>query len=322
MSLDTLLPQLGDPARLPSATQLTALSRLTGADRDRFLDAWRGLSIQRRRDLIDRLADLAEDNVDLDYNAVFMLGLFDDDVQVRADSIRALWEYEAEDLVPVLQRLLGDPEAIVRAEAALGLGRFLLRWELIGREDEFTREAEASLRAVFGDPNELSDVRGRALEALGVRSHEWVAGLIRDAYDGSDRRLAISAVHAMGRNADPAWLGIIEDEMASDDPEMRFEAAVAAGSIGDEQAVSALAGLTGDEDVEVQEAAISALGQIGGAAARSVLHSVASEHADNRILEAVRDALAEADFVEDPLAFKLYADDSVAEDLEDEDEDL
>ncbi len=38
--------------------------------------------------------------------------------------------------------------------------------------------------------------------------------------------------------------------------------------------------------------------------------------ADDRVLEAVSDALAEADFIEDPLAFKVQLDASVADDAE------
>ena len=72
-------------------------------------------------------------------------------------------------------------------------------------------------------------MRGRALEALGVRGKDWVHELIEEAYGSGDRRLTISAVHAMGRNADLAWLPMIIDEMESDDAEMRFEAATAAG---------------------------------------------------------------------------------------------
>jgi len=125
-------------------------------------------------------------------------------------------------------------------------------------------------------------------------------------------------VHAMGRSADPEWLPTIIEEMNSEDSEMRFEAATAAGGIADEDAVSELAGLTEDEDAEVQEAAISALGQIGGPAARAVLHGVAAEHKDPRVLEAVRDALAEADFTEDPLGLRVYVDGDQGDDEEDD----
>ena len=89
---------------------------------------------------------------------------------------------------------------------------------------------------------------------------------------------------------------------------MRFEAATAAGEMGDEEAVPQLAELTADEDAEVQEAAIGALGQIGGEAAKSLLQSLAAETDDERVLDAVTEALATADFLDDPMAFKLYLD--------------
>ena len=92
MSFDTLLPLLENPEHAPPATDLAALSGLAGADRERFLAVWRTLSIQRRRDVVDLLADLVEDNVELDFDSVFTIGLLDEDVQVRAESIKALWE--------------------------------------------------------------------------------------------------------------------------------------------------------------------------------------------------------------------------------------
>ena len=320
MTLETLLPTLADPAKTPSAKELAALTSLEGENRDRFLDVWRTLSIQRRRDIVDRLADIVEDNIELDFDTVFMSGLVDDDVQVRSQSVKALWEYEYDDLVPVLLRLLRDPEAIVRGEAALGLGRFLLRMEVLDRDDSLAQQIEGALRARYHDEAELTDVRGRALEALGVRGKDWVHDLIEEAYSSGERRLTISAIHAMGRNADTAWLPMIIEEMESEDAEMRFEAATAAGGIADEDAIPHLAELTADEDVEVQEAAISALGQIGGPSSRSVLHEVASETSDERVLEAVTDALAEADFVEDPLGFKIHLDESVADDASEDDD--
>jgi HEAT repeat protein len=319
VSIDALLPKLEADQDL-TAVELASLSDLDSASRERFLDVWRRLSIQRRRTIIDTLAEIAEDNVEFNFDSIFMIGLLDDDVQVRADSVKALWEYEGDDLVALLLRLLHDPEALVRAEAALALGRFLLRAELSDDEDPRTAEIEEELRNVVYDSAELAEVRGRAIEAVGVRGHEWVRDIIEEAYTSGERRLQISAVHAMGRNADTDWLPTIIEQMHSDDGEMRFEAAVAAGGIAEEEAIPELAELASDEDPEVQEAAIGALGQIGGPSARSVLQSIASESDDTRVLEAVTDALAEADFIEDPMALKLYLDQSVADDR-DEDED-
>jgi len=319
VSIETVIPQLRDEQHHLTAGELASLSAIDDDDRARFLDVWRSLSVQRRRNVIDWLSDLAEDNVELDFMRVFLIGLFDEDVQVRADSIKALWEYEGDDLPPLLMRLLRDPEALVRSEAALGLGRFLLRAELDGEEGEHVIEWESALRAVLRDPTELNEVRGRALEALGVRGHEWVRDEIEEAYSSGERRLQISAVHAMGRNADLDWLPTILEEMHSDDAEMRYEAATAAGSIADEDAIAELARLAYDEDAEVQEAAISSLGQIGGSAARSVLQQVAADIKDERVLEVVSDALSEADFVEDPLGITMHLERSIVEEMEEQD---
>ena len=45
------------PIPTGSATDLTALNHLEGDEHERFLSVWRALSIQRRRDIIDLLAD-------------------------------------------------------------------------------------------------------------------------------------------------------------------------------------------------------------------------------------------------------------------------
>jgi HEAT repeat protein len=147
-----------------------------------------------------------------------------------------------------------------------------------------------------------------------------VRELIDDAYGGGERRMQISAVHAMGRSADPEWLPTIIEEMHSDDGEMRFEAAVAAGSIADEEAIADLAELADDDDAEVQEAAIGALGEIGGPSARAALHQIAADSKDDRVLEAVSEALAQADFIDDPMGIAVNINRSVAEDEEDRDE--
>jgi HEAT repeat protein len=320
VSIDTVITALQDPDNAPTATSLTQLNGIADNDFAVFADTFRALSIQRRRDVIDILADLAEDNVELAFDRVFLLGLDDPDVQVRSESIKALWEYEKPDLARKLVEMLADREALVRGEAALGLARFLTRAELDNRHDDITNEIESALRGIYYDESQLVEVRGRALEALGIRSHEWVTEMIDDAYASGDRRLAISAVHAMGKSADPHWLPTLVDEMLSEDSEMRFEAATAAGELGDDQAVAPLADLTADEDAEVQEAAIAALGAIGGPAAKSVLQTLATEYDDERVLDAVSDALMQAEFLDDPMAFKLYLDRESDDDTDEVDE--
>ena len=320
MSLDTLIEELQDPSRTPVATSLTQLSGMDDGALRRFARSFRGLSIQRRREIIDLLTEMVEDNVELSFDPIYLLGLDDTDVQVRAQSIKALWENESSELARTLIAMLGDPEALVRGEAALGLGLFLTNAELTDREDALTGDIEDALRSLYYDESQIVEVRGRALESLGVRGKEWIADLIQEAYDSGDRRLAISAVHAMGTSADPQWLPSILDQMVSEDPEMRYEAATAVGEVGEGEAIEVLAPLVEDDDAEVQEAAITALGVIGGEAAKSVLQSLLSETDDDRVREAATEALAAADFLDDPMAFKLYLEQRDADDDDSEDD--
>jgi HEAT repeat protein len=270
-----------------------------------FMERWREMELRKRRWLLAELVRLAEDNVELDFTAVFLAALGDRDPDVRRDAIRGLWEYEGRDLIDALIALLEhDPDAGVRAEAALALGRFVLQAELDMLRAGDAGRIEQALHSVLDNHAEIAEVRARALEALGARNEDWVRDVIQDAYDSGDRRLRLSAVHAMGRSAGAAWLPAVYEELESDDAEMRFEAAVAAGAIAEEDAVARVVPLLHDEDAEVQLAAIAALGQIGGAEARAALRELLAKNAE-RTREAIEEALAEMEFADDPLGFTI-----------------
>ncbi len=304
MSLTSLLADLADPSQPLRSVALAGLSAL---DRDgvaEFRSAWASLPAERRRQILARLTELAEDNIELDFDAVYFAGLADEDANVRALAVRGLWECEDHAL---LERLLAmvekDSDARVRAEAALGLGRYAILAEFEHLNQADAGLVDAALRRVATRGDEVAEVRGRALEALGARSLPWVTDLIREAYRGSDRRLKVSAVHAMGRSCDALWLDDVVREFASDDPEMRYEAAMASGEIGEESFVPHLAPLMNDDDPEVQEAAIHALGEIGGREARKALEQ-GLDTRDQRVREAIEDALIAANFNEDPLGLR------------------
>jgi HEAT repeat protein len=259
---------------------------------------------KRRRQVVDRLADLAEDNVELNFDEVFLSGLEDSDADLRLICVHALWEHEGRGFIAVLVELMrSDADTRVKAEAALSLGRYVIKAEF----DEL-RPVDASvigeaLRDVIANTAEAVEVRARALESLGARSLPWVTPIIQAAYDGPDRRLRLSAVHAMGRSCDTYWLSTLIEELSSDDAEMRFEAAGACGSLAEEESVPRLLPLLDDEDFEVQEAAVKALGEIGGREAKEALEECL-QRSDPRIQEACVAALAELAFEEDPLAFE------------------
>jgi len=298
----TDLEDEGQPLR---ATRLVDLSHLADEEEKAFLDAWPRIRAERRRQVVCQLVELAEDNVELNFDVIFLACLSDADPEVRVDAIRGLWEYEHRDLIkPLIGLLQSDDNAAVRAEAALALGRFVLKWEFGSLPDRYFRQVEHALRRAIGDDGEELEVRARALEAIGACSLPWVRRAIHWAYRSDSHRLRVSGVHAMGRNCDPLWLPVLFGELKSDDPEMRYEAALACGSLAEEAAVSQLAPLLEDEDAEVREVTIAALGEIGGRQARSVLLRYL-DHPSRNMREAVQEALSLVDFDEDPLSFSI-----------------
>ncbi len=299
------LAELKDEGQPLRAARLVHLSHLADEQEKAFLDVWPQIQGERRRQVVRRLLELAEDNVELNFDAVFLACLSDADPQVRADAIRGLWEYEHRDLIePLIGLLQSDDNTAVRAEAALALGRFALQWEFGSLPDRYFRQVEQALRRAIGDDSGELEVRARALEAIGACSLAWVRRAIGRAYRSNIHRLRVSGIHAMGRNCDPSWLPILFEELKSDDPEMRYEAALACGSLAEEAAVPRLTPLLEDEDAEVREVTIAALGEIGGREARSVLLRYL-DHPLRSTREAVQEALSLVDFDEDPFSFSI-----------------
>jgi HEAT repeat protein len=191
----------------------------------------------------------------------------------------------------------------VRAEAALALGRFVLLSEAGRLRERHFRVIDQALRDVISSPQEIDEVRARALEAIGARDDAWVRQAISEAYESGVRRMKVAAVHAMGRSAEPRWLPLLLRELANDEAEVRYEAATALGSLGDQGAVPHLVRALSDADEEVRAASIGALGEIGGREAKEALLELTREGSEGA-REAALEALAEIDFEVDPLAFR------------------
>jgi HEAT repeat protein len=305
MDFGEYLDELADGSKQLKVAGLQRLSQLNCEQRAELNRRWPGIDVRRRRRLVQELIDLSEDNVDLNFDAVFLRGLSDDDSDVRLESVRGLWEHESPGLIGSLVELLeGDDDPAVRAETALALGRFVVMFELGSlRENHFAR-AESALRRTIENADEVEEVRARALEAIGPREVPWVRQAIREAYESGAHRPKVSAVHAMGRSTANRWLPLLTRELASDEAELRYEAAMAAGAIGDDSAVPQLLPLLTDEDSDVREAAAAALGEIGGPMAREALLAL-MDNESTAVREAAAAALAGIEFEEDPLGFKL-----------------
>jgi HEAT repeat protein len=302
VSFESDLADLGDPNKRPAATQLVNFTELDEIELARFADSWPEIDGSRRFHVLTELAELAADNVDLNFDAIYKIALRDEEPELRSAALRGLSEYEARDLIPVLADILrSDPDSEVRREAAVALGRYALAAEL----DQLTPGDAATVRDVLFESAEDLDedeiVRARAIEALGALSGEETENLIESIYDEVSMWLKIGAVDAMGRSCNPAWIPLILREMENPAPEMRHAAAFAAGEIGEEETVEALKRMAVlDPDREVQLAAVHSLGEIGGAQARVALKAILFE-GEESLEEAVQEAIGEIEFSENPL---------------------
>lgn len=303
MLQERYLDELRDPARVISTSKLVNLSGLSPDETEQLRGQWESLPVERRRELLNRLNDIADDDPELDFNAVFRLGLHDPIGNVRIQAIDGLWECQERWLIDELIDLMQqDGEAEVRSTAASNLGKFALLGELeelLPRDSQRVREA---LLATIRNNDEPLDVRRRAVEAISPFSDDTINDLIRDAYYDTDLKMRASALYAMGVHCDPAWLPVLLTELRSSEAELRYEAARACGEMEDERAVGALADVTRDHDLQVRTAAIESLGRIGGNTARRVLKRLLTDD-DEATRDAAREALEEMDSFENPLSF-------------------
>jgi len=300
--LDFLLDELSENAEMPDQASLYCFSNLNAEEVERVDEVWGRLPTRLRRRLTVRLVELAEADIHVNFDAIFRLGLKDEDAEVRTSAVEGLWEDEDVRLVPMLAaRLREDEDANVRAAAAASLGRFILLGELDRiRPDPHTQAYEAVL-AACQDREEHGEVRRRALESLAYADEEVVVELIHEAYTAPEGKMRVSAVFAMGRSADNRWAQYVRQELFNPNPELRYEAARACGELRLSETTSALEELTEDVDAEVQEAALWSLGQIGGDEARRVLERCC-EAADEATRAAAEAALDQLEFLHGDLA--------------------
>lgn len=295
MDIQEYLLQLQDSNRPMSVRDLKILSDLGPEQAAQFRQHWRGIPADRRLEIIRELDELAEDNLDLDFRAVFTCCLDDDAAEVRAASVEGLWEDNRPATLRRLLDLLADPSGPVRAAAALGLSRFAYQAEMGELQADDARLLQRRLLDVAADPEQPLEVRRRAVESLGYFANSPEAQTeIGQAYAHPEQLMRESAVVAMGRSMRPTWHPYIERELSSRSPALRYEAARAVGELGEEgrPMVAALMALVDDDDIEVTLAAIWALGQVGGEHARRVLRRIARSN-DSARRQAAEEALEE-----------------------------
>ena len=304
-SIEKTIADLGNNDHLLLSSKLVDLSNLNSTA-CRFLEQiWIAIESKRRRQIVYRLVELAEDNFELNFDSIFKNCLKDQDAEVRSKAIEGLWESEEASLIDPLTILLEqDSSEKVQAAAATALGEFAMLAEHKKlRPNHISKVCQALLTAI-GDKSKPVEIRRRALEAAAPLSLTQVKEAIMEAYQSHNSRLSISSIYAMGKNRDRSWLPILLKELANADAEIRYEAAGACSELGAEEAVSYLIELIDDPDTDVQMAAIQALGKVGGTEAKKCLEQCL-DNPSQVVQQAAEQALDELETTEEPLSFRI-----------------
>ncbi|MQG10288.1 MAG: HEAT repeat domain-containing protein [SAR202 cluster bacterium] len=303
MSFEFFLENVSDPTGHMSAVDFYEISDLSPEELGQFASAWYLLSIERQREIATTLVDLAEDNPELDFTAIYKLCLKGDDEPLLQIVMDGLWEHDDRSVISGLVEVLrSDKGSDVRSAAASALGRFpslAQEGKLLVRDGELIHD---NLMQVLEDEEEPMEVRRRCMEALAPFNTMEINQHITLAYESLDLDFRASSIFAMGRTGEVGWLPILLQELQNEEPTIRYETANACGELGEEDAVSHLILLLEDSDSEVQLASIGALGKIGGPLAKKVLTSLVKD-GDANLEEAALTELQDLEFDEDPQGY-------------------
>ncbi len=291
-SLEALLASLGDPDTPVRAALFYRLSEPLPKDLATFQATLPTMPVESKRLLFSRLADISEVSFELDFTAVAVFALDDDDAEVRQHAVETLWY---QDDPPLMRRFIAllesDESEGVRASAATALGRFVLAGEFEEIDQEIAKEAEEILLGTCHAEDTPHEVHRRALESIAFSSRKEVLPLIEQAAGHTNVKMRASALFAMGRNADRRWAPHVLKALDNPEPELRYEATRAVGELTLTEAIPRLIELLNEPDREIREIAIWSLGEIGGEEAQSILFHLADSEDDAYMLEVIEDAL-------------------------------
>lgn len=305
VSIQNLIEEIANSDKPLISSYLADLSQITVTDLPVLKRIWVTIETTRRRQIISRMAELTKDNVELNFDLVFKHGLSDSDAEVRAGAIDGLWENEDPSLIRIFIDLIqNDVSYDVQASAAAALGKFAMLAECEEIRRSYKTTLSQVLLATIDDPSKPVEVRRRALESVAPLSIPAVREVIKKAYESRDERFTVSAIYAMGRTCNDAWLPVLYKEMNNADAEIRYEAAGTCGEIGREESVPHLLEHIHDTDVEVRMAVIRSLAKIGGSEAKKSLQRIARDE-NKAIREAVEQALSEIETMEDMTLFQM-----------------
>lgn len=305
LPVEEIIADLINTEQVLRNSMLVDLSNLSLEELELLQPAWTNIELKRRRQIIYRLVELAEDNCELDFDSIFRNCLKDQDADIRGKAVEGLWESEDASLInPFINLLEQDSSVDVQVAAATALGKFVMLAELNKLRSCRTSRICQALLSVFSDENRAVEVRRRALEAVAPLNLPQVGKIISEAYHSHSRKFKISAIYAMGKNCDRSWLPVLLEELSSADTEIRYEAAGACGELGEEEAVLYLMKLIGDPDFDVQVEVLRALGKIGGGEAKKCLQQCLNNPKEV-VRQAAEQALDELETEERPFTSRM-----------------
>ena len=106
MPAQEVIAHLGNNNRPLLNSELTELSNLSPEEMGLFKGCWPTIEVDRRRQIIHRLIDLAENNIELSFDSIFKYCMKDSDAEVQSQAIDGLWENEEPSLISHLIHLL------------------------------------------------------------------------------------------------------------------------------------------------------------------------------------------------------------------------
>jgi len=303
---------------------LYRFSDLEASDLDDLKAIWNQIPTWRRKALLEDLEQLFGDDYLLSFEAVCRIGLEDPESEIRFLSIRSLFEYDAEDLIPLfLDLVVNDEHEDVRAVAATVLGKYVYEGEIEEISQNKLRKIEDQLLNVVQSEDTML-VRRRALEALGFSSREEVNPHIEMAFNHTEYDWVVSSIFAMGRSCDKRWETHVTKMLDHVLPVVRIEAARAAGEIEIADARERLIELLEDDNDDVRMAAAWSLSQVGGEGVQEALDMMLAETEDTEQAEFIESAIDNLIFNHNPQFYGIMdypRDEDSLGDLYDDDDD-
>jgi len=295
--IDILKRENSPDVSIVSPTLAHGLSDLSTEDQKALKQVWQDLLPSYKHKVIQSLVHASEVNFEYNFKRMALVGLKDESAMVRSASIDLLWEDESVAIMRLLLDLIrNDQSSNVKAQALVGLSKFILLGEYEDIPASMAKEAQELSLQLHTDETEPVEVRRRALEAVSNSSHPNKDRLIKQAYHSDNHLMKVSSIFAMGRTCDDKWQEILLEELENDDHEMVYEAVRACGEIQLESSMHQLKELLMSDDREIQTMAIWALGEIGGKDAIDTLSILQETTEEEDMLEIIDEAIDVASF--------------------------